>query len=64
MRRLNFRQDIRIVMLSSSAVMIAYFLFFGLIHSLLADPEQRGLSGVFLARRLTSGTGWPMWFWP
>ena len=41
MRRLNFRQDIRIVMLSSSAVMMAYFLFFGLSHSILADLRAK-----------------------
>lgn len=41
MRRLNFRQDIGMVMLSSSGVMIAYFLFFGLSHSLLADLRAK-----------------------
>ncbi len=41
MRRFNFQQDIRVTMPSSAAVMIAYFVIFGLTHSLLADPRAK-----------------------
>ena len=41
MRKFNFQQDIRVIMLSSAAVMIAYFVIFGLTHSLLADPRVK-----------------------
>jgi protein-S-isoprenylcysteine O-methyltransferase Ste14 len=41
MRRFNFQQDIRVTMPSSAAVMIAYFVSFGLTHSLLADPRVK-----------------------
>ena len=41
MRRFNFQQDIRVTMPSSAAVMIAYYVIFGLTHSLLADPRAK-----------------------
>jgi protein-S-isoprenylcysteine O-methyltransferase Ste14 len=41
MRKFNFQQDIRLTMPSSAAVMIAYFVIFGLIHSLLADLRAK-----------------------
>ena len=41
MRRFNFQQDIRVTMPSSAAVMIAYFVIFGLTHSLLAYPRAK-----------------------
>lgn len=41
MRRFNFQQDIRVIMPSSAAVMIAYFVIFGLVHSILADPRAK-----------------------
>jgi protein-S-isoprenylcysteine O-methyltransferase Ste14 len=41
MRKFNFQQDIRMTMPSSAAVMIAYFVIFGLTHSLLADPRAK-----------------------
>jgi protein-S-isoprenylcysteine O-methyltransferase Ste14 len=41
MRKFNFQQDIRLTMPSSAAVMIAYFVIFGLTHSLLADPRAK-----------------------
>jgi methanethiol S-methyltransferase len=41
MRRFNFQQDIRVTMPSNAAVMIAYYVIFGLTHSLLADPRVK-----------------------
>lgn len=42
MRRFNFQEYIiRVTMPSSAAVIIAYFVIFGLTHSLLADPRAK-----------------------
>lgn len=56
MRRFNFQQGIRVTMPSSAAVMIAYFVFFGLTHSILADP------GVKMAVRRALGAAADRWY--